>query len=146
MEVLRGARKKQPTCSFLICCMSAKVCVFKGNVLRGVLWKFLREGGGEGGVYLCIRQNYYTVSHITDGRIPVLTLGQVLSFFTGAEYPPPLGFDLEPMIRFSTVSDFPLASRCALELTLPTKFYNDYTMFKEKMIYGLCNHGGFGLL
>ncbi len=63
LEALRGARKKQPTCSFLICCMSAKVCVFKGTVLRGVLWMFLREGGGEGGILVFTSKLLYSFAH-----------------------------------------------------------------------------------
>ena len=49
-------------------------------------------------------------------------------------------------LYFSPVAEFPCASTCALELTLPTKFHNSPDMFKEKMIYALLNHGGFGLL
>ncbi len=48
-------------------------------------------------------------------------------FCTGSEYP---------------TTDFPLASTCALELTLASKFHNDYEMFKDKLVY---NHGGFGM-
>ena len=40
---------------------------------------------------------------------------------------------------------FPNASTCALQLTLPTKYHNNEELFKEKMIYGMVNHGGFGL-
>lgn len=75
-----------------------------------------------------------------------MTLGQILSFFTGTEYPPPLGFDTEPTLRFSNYSEYPTASTCALELTIPTKYYDSPRDFHEKMIYGLKNHGGFGLL
>ena len=86
------------------------------------------------------------VTDCTDADHPEVTLGHILSFFTGAEYPPPQGFDESPSIRFNPTSEFPLASTCALELTLPTKFYDEPKLFKERMVYGIQNHGGFGLL
>ena len=64
----------------------------------------------------------------------VVSLGDVLAFFTGAEYPPPLGFDLKPIVRFTSTSTFPLASTCALELTLPTVHFDKPDLFKEKII------------
>lgn len=76
----------------------------------------------------------------------VVSLGDVLAFFTGAEYPPPLGFDLEPVVRFTSKSIFPLASTCVPELTLPTVHFDKPDLFREKMKYALRNHGGFGLL
>ena len=75
-----------------------------------------------------------------------MTLEQILNFFTGANYPPPLGFDQPAALWFSPLAEFPCASTCALELTLPTKYHDSPDMFKEKMIYALLNHGGFGLL
>ena len=87
----------------------------------------------------CVFQN------CTDAEHPEVTLEYILSFITGAEYPPPLGFDESPGIRFST-SEFPLASTCALELILPTKYYDKPELFKERMVCGLQNHGDFGLL
>ena len=71
-------------------------------------------------------------------------LTEVLSFFSGAEYPPPLGFDVDPSVGFSNL-EYPTASTCALELTLPTKHHDKPLVFREKMIYALKNHGGFGL-
>lgn len=86
-------------------------------------------------IYFCAETEHHDV-----------TLGQVLSFCTGSEYPPPLGFDRQITIRFTASSDFPLASTCALELTVPSKFFNDVETFKQKLVYGLLNHGGFGML
>lgn len=80
-----------------------------------------------------------------DGIVSDLSLGQVLNFFTGTEYPPPLGFDCPVSVHFHATSDFPMASTCALQLTLPTKYYADVRTFNEKMVYGFANHGGFGL-
>ena len=71
-----------------------------------------------------------------------LSLGQVLNFFTGIEYPPPMGFDNPVSVYFHPTSDFLMASTCALQLTLQTKFYDDEQKFKEKMMYGFLNHGG----
>lgn len=75
-----------------------------------------------------------------------LSLGQVLSFFTGAEYPPPLGFDTTASMWFDPTAEFPVASTCALQLTLPTKYFNHPESFRERMLYALQNHGGFGML
>ena len=85
-------------------------------------------------------------SLFSDAEDPEVTFSQLLSFFTGSEYPPPLGFHCTPSLRFTSDSEFPLASTCALELTLPTKHYGNPDLFREKMVYGLKNHGGFGLL
>ena len=74
-----------------------------------------------------------------------VTLGQILSFFTGTEYPPALGFDDIVSLKFNSTSEFPMASTCALDLILPTKYYLDENSFREKMIYGILNHGGFGI-
>ena len=66
-------------------------------------------------------------------------LHNVLSFFTGAEIIPPLGFEITPSLRFSD-SMLPTASTCALQLVLPTSYYNNEELFKEKMIYAMLNH------
>ena len=71
-------------------------------------------------------------------------LSTVLSFFTGAESLPPMGFGMAPVLRFDPSNMFPTASTCALELTLPTKYHNQPHLFKEKMVYAFKNHGGFG--
>ena len=73
-----------------------------------------------------------------------IVLHNVLSFFTGAEIIPPLGFEITPSLRFSD-SMLPTASTCALQLILPTSYYNNEELFKEKMIYAMLNHDGFGL-
>lgn len=73
-------------------------------------------------------------------------LGIVLSFTTGSEMVPPLGFDHPLAIRFNNSNVFPTASTCALELTLPTKYYDQPQEFYKKISYAMKNHGGFGLL
>lgn len=74
-----------------------------------------------------------------------MTLSEIFSFFTGAAYPPPLGFDTDPSVRFSN-GEYPTASTCIVELTLPTKHYDSPEEFRTRMIYGFKNHGGFGVL
>ena len=74
------------------------------------------------------------------------TLAKVLSFCTGSEYPPPLGFDNPITVRFDSSTNWPLASTCALQPTLPTKFYDNFEKFRDNVVFGLLNHGGFGLL
>ena len=74
-----------------------------------------------------------------------VSLSTVLSFFTGADVPPPLGFHPATLKFSEVVAEFPTASSCALELTLPTKHHNNPDMFREKFVYALKHHGGFGL-
>lgn len=76
-----------------------------------------------------------------------VSLKDVLSFFTGAQQPPPLGF-LPGTLRFNedAKAEFPTASTCSLDLTLPTKHYQSPSLFNERLVYALKNHGGFGLL
>ena len=75
-----------------------------------------------------------------------VSLATVLSFCTGSEYPPPLGFDSPITMHFDSNTDWPLASTCSFQLILPTKFANNFEKFKDNVVFGLLNHGGFGLL
>ena len=68
-----------------------------------------------------------------------------LIFFSGASRIPPIGFDRECTLSFNPSSVYPTASTCALELTLPTMYHDDYIHFKDKMLYAFANNGGFGL-
>ncbi|CAC5408544.1 G2H3 [Mytilus coruscus] len=62
-----------------------------------------------------------------DGEI---TLGDVLSFATGADCVPPLGFDPSPSITFLHDSGlFPKANTCSMELKLPVS--EDFNTFKK---------------
>ncbi|XP_019859560.1 PREDICTED: uncharacterized protein LOC109587781 [Amphimedon queenslandica] len=72
-----------------------------------------------------------------------LSIQDVLVFFTGSDVIPPLGFTPRPSLYFDEFIAYPFASTCALSLTLPIK-YEEYSKFKEKMVYGFKNHGGFG--
>ncbi len=73
-----------------------------------------------------------------------VSLEMVLSFFTGADDIPPLGFPHDPQLNFSPTSPYPTASTCAIELTLPM-MYNISTQFEEKLKQAFILHGGFGL-
>ncbi|XP_064398957.1 uncharacterized protein LOC135345463 [Halichondria panicea] len=75
-----------------------------------------------------------------------VSLKTILSFTTGSESVPPMGFDNSLGLRFNDTNVFPTSSTCALELTLPSKYYNNPEEFKKKMVYGMKNHGGFGCL
>ena len=79
----------------------------------------------------------YVAGGITD-------LSDCLAFFTGVRQIPPVGFDDVCTLNFSSSSTYPMASVCALMLTLPSK-YEDYDDFRQQMNYGITNHGGFGL-
>ena len=79
------------------------------------------------------------------GDAPV-SMGDVLSFFTGCTRLPPMGFGPSQChLNFSSSNIYPTASTCALILTLPTLYCQSYTEFKEKMCFAFTNHGGFGL-
>ena len=82
------------------------------------------------------------VRSIIGGELEI-GLGDILSFFTGAENIPPLGFEAVTL-NFSPDNPYPTSSTCGLCLTLPTKYYN-YNTFKENFVFAMQNHGGFGL-
>ena len=73
-----------------------------------------------------------------------VTLSTVLSFVTGAEEIPPLGFPHNATLGFSETNPYPTASTCAIQLTLPSK-YAMYEDFRKYVLYAMVNHGGFGL-
>ena len=79
-----------------------------------------------------------------EGKLVHLTLGDILSFFTGAVKPPPLGFTPRPSLNFNNHDVYATASTCALELCLPTIYHGDFVTFKKKMITSFKHHGGFG--
>jgi hypothetical protein len=72
-----------------------------------------------------------------------VTLEDILSFFTGASHPPPLGFP-DATLNFNPTNIYPTASTCSLCLTLPTK-YESFDTFKEAFVFAMQCHGGFGL-
>ena len=81
----------------------------------------------------------------TDGSI--VTLADVLVFFTGADREPPLGFSPQPTLTFLDDNNhdiLPTSSTCSLELRLPV--HHSYSSFKDAMISAVKGHGGFGLV
>ena len=68
----------------------------------------------------------------------------ILSFFSGADDIPPLGFLHEPEFNFYSHAVYPSSSTRAIQLTLPTR-YDDFAEFKIKMDQAFTMHGGFGL-
>ena len=67
----------------------------------------------------------------------------VLSFFSAADDIPPLGYGVDPTLYFNDESVYPMASTCALQLTLPSR-YSDYDSFKQALDIAFRMHGGFG--
>ena len=68
----------------------------------------------------------------------------MLVFFTGADAVPLMGFPIDCTLSFNRDIVYPTASTCALEMTLPTRYHDNYELFKQKMVQGLLWHGGFG--
>ena len=117
-------RKSQHTCISLTSSMSVKVSI---HDFFKKLHRFI--------TYFCF----------IDDPPEGLVLEDILSFFTGAEVIPPLGFDHTPALYFNSEALFPTASTCALELCLPTRYHSSYAMFKQKASLAFKCHGGFGL-
>lgn len=82
-----------------------------------------------------------TPTHIDD---IVVSLEMVLSLFTGAENIPPEGYSCV-VLNFHNQNHYPIASTCAVELTLPTK-HSQYDNFKKQLDTAFTMHGGFGLI
>ena len=66
-----------------------------------------------------------------------------MTFFTGADDVPPMGYAHNPVINFNPDSPYPSSSTCALQLTLPT-CHLDYNSFKDALNVAFIMHGGFG--
>ena len=73
-----------------------------------------------------------------------LQLYEVLFFFSGSDSIPVGGFETVPSLQFTT-NPYPKSSTCILELSLPTIYYQQPELFKEKFIFAMKNHGGYGL-
>jgi len=85
------------------------------------------------------------INNLHGHDIPILEedLGVALRFFTGSERIPPEGFS-ECTLCFNAKNKYPMSSTCGLNLTLPTKYVDNYEEFKRNMIYGFKHNGGFG--
>lgn len=77
--------------------------------------------------------------------VQVVTLQRVLNFFSGAEELPPLGFPNPPILNFNSENVYPTSSTCALQLTLPDKYYSNFKEFEKSLDTAFLFHGGFGL-
>lgn len=53
----------------------------------------------------------------SEGKV---SLENIISFFTGGDCVPPLGFE-SAVLNFNAANPYPTASTCAINLTLPTK-------------------------
>lgn len=67
----------------------------------------------------------------------------MMSFFSGADYVPPMGYAHDPLMSFNPDSPYPSSSTCALQFTLPT-CHSDYVDFKRALTVAFRMHGGFG--
>ena len=88
--------------------------------------------------------NYFVINLANGTNPELVTLEDVMVFFSGAEKPPPLGFPKKPTLDFSSTNMYPTSSTCTLMFMLPTKYGTDYEAFKKAMTIGLKCHGGFG--
>lgn len=69
-----------------------------------------------------------------------------MAFFTGGDAIPPLGLEKGCTLNFNSKQPFPTASTCALHLTLPTRYTDDYNEFTKHLNIAFTMHGGFGLI
>lgn len=72
-----------------------------------------------------------------------LDLGSILTFATGADHPPPLGFLGQPEISFETdtAKSLPTACTCGPTLYLPLSL-TDPDRFRDRMDFAIiCAHG-----
>ena len=122
---MKGRGSNLCICSFWISCTNVKVYIYMYYNLQ------------------MVQSLYNTV--FADNSESTLQLGDVLSFFTGADRLSPIGLPHTASIYFSSVTEYPTASTCAFHLVLPTKHWNNYEAFKDKLVYGFKYHGGFGL-
>ena len=68
------------------------------------------------------------------------SLEDVLSFSSGADYIPPLGFPIMPTLQFlhDSSSKYPQANTCSIILKLPI-VHLSYDDFKANMDFGILN-------
>lgn len=82
---------------------------------------------------------------LDDEGVIELHLGDLLSFITGADHNPPLGFEVTPEIDFSNDPrrDYPIASTCSNTIYLPLHL-TEYENFKNKMDEAMISGHGYG--
>lgn len=79
---------------------------------------------------------------IEDGKAGI-SLKEILTFATGSDQIPYLGFGVDPSIEFLHEETFPKANTCAMVLRLPV--HNSFNSFKESMEFAIQNSPGFGM-
>ena len=87
---------------------------------------------------------HFTTYHNNVLHSVKVTLKMVMSFSTGADAVPPMGYCHDPEINFNDMAFYPTSSTCALQLTLPTR-HSEYRFFKSALDTAFTIHGGFGL-
>ena len=76
----------------------------------------------------------------------MISLKDVLIFFTGTDREPPLGFDCQPKLTFADSTQlFATASTCELILRLPLR-HSSYEDFKSYMEMSFKGNDYFGLV
>ena len=81
------------------------------------------------------------------GDVLHIGLGDLLSFVTGADHPPPLGFSVSPSIKFTDDPQrvLPKASTCTVTLYISVHL-TEYASFKQAFDAALTSAHGFGLV
>ncbi len=74
----------------------------------------------------------------------VVTLEDLLIFFTGASKEPPLGFHTQPVLMFIE-GELATASTCDLRIRIPFK-HETYEQLKKKFKLSLKGNDGLGIL
>ena len=79
-----------------------------------------------------------------EDREVLLSLGDILTFVTGASCVPPMGFDSPPQINFCHEdAHFPTASTCVPSITIPQSM-REMSVFVTRMTEAIIGAIGFG--
>ena len=79
-----------------------------------------------------------------DNQTYSVPLGMVLSFFTEADVIPRQEY-MQALLDFNPVNQYPTASTCPIQLTLPTE-HSTYSEYKKTSRCSVTMHEGFGLI
>ena len=88
---------------------------------------------------------YCTQNHLHADGLSKVSLCEVLSFITGTDSIPPLGFDYPISVGFQRDLHLPTVSTCTLYLSLPTHWAS-YDEFQQRMEFAVQGSAGFGQL
>ena len=81
---------------------------------------------------------------IAQGEQGLPSLKDIMTFLTGCDSIPPLGFSAIPGIDFTDDEQFPTVSTCSLTLTFSRKMTTTFQNFKEVMDHAILGSEGFG--